>query len=107
MGIELETMRPLTYPNLLMLFNILILVLGFVLCTAQISSNEPENKIQGISGHDATKPIKVENMSLGKDCGNFLDPCGRDEDPPCCPPDFCLQGYCQNNTLSAIDPLHR
>ena len=34
-----------------------------------------------------------------KDCGNFLDPCGRMDDPPCCAPDFCLQGYCQNNTL--------
>ena len=49
---------------------------------------------------DTTAESHFNYIQEGKDCGNFLDPCGRHDDPPCCAPDFCLQGYCQNNTLA-------
>ena len=48
---------------------------------------------------ETTAEGELHYIQEGKDCGNFLDPCGREDDPPCCAPDFCLQGYCQNNTL--------
>ena len=65
-------------------FSVFFILLTLNLCASFMETsaeNEP-NDIQEI-----------------KDCGNFLDPCGRMDDPPCCAPDFCLQGYCQNNTL--------
>ena len=69
---------------------------GLVL-PAKMSKGEgfKSQRWNGVDSINRMEYIKYEN-----DCGNFLDPCGGKDDLPCCPPDFCLQGMCQNNTLT-------
>ena len=86
----------------------LVLLLGFAffILNAGVGLMVPMNTSDGILVNDATRSREnfgpmMENVDYQKDCGNFLDPCGSKDDPPCCAPDFCLQGYCQNNTVNS------
>ena len=58
----------------------------------EMSQSQRENGVYNTKG--------MEYAKLDKDCGNFLDPCGGKDDPPCCPPDFCGDSnLCVNSTL--------
>ena len=87
------------YLKLYTLFYVTLFIVDLTICLSVPMNAKGKNGVEDVVGNNLENIQKMEYVGTGKDCGNFLDPCGNKDDPPCCSPDFCLQGYCQNNTM--------
>ena len=81
------------------IFCITLLIVDFTVGLSVPLQKQSKDEVDIVFQNKGETVQRMEYIGNGKDCGNFLDPCGGKDDPPCCAPDFCLQGYCQNNTI--------
>ena len=81
------------------LFCATLLIVNFAVCLFVPMESKSKDEVENVFRNKVETIQRMEYVGTRKDCGNFLDPCGNKNDPPCCAPDFCLQDYCQNNTM--------